>query len=305
MQRRDDFRDEERGGIGRFGLYGEAPGAIAPEFVHIEPISVRSSLYEWSIAPHSHPGIHQLLLIARGGGVLASDGRELALDPVTLVAIPSGCVHAFAFDPGAEGWVLSVAADLLHDPRIAALGALAMFAGRGAGRAQGAAVAARLPGLLAHLAEDLAAAHAGWLGNRIAANLALVLASAEELLGAAVPTPAPPARREALAEAFRRLVDLRFRDGWTVDAYAAALGTTPPTLTRAIRAVLGKPPGEVVLERQLLEAMRYLTYTAASVQQIAGYLGFADPAYFARFFKRRTGITASDFRQRRAWLEPR
>ena len=37
------------------------------------------------------------------------------------MALPSGCVHAFRFAPDAEGWVLSLAADLMGDARIAAL----------------------------------------------------------------------------------------------------------------------------------------------------------------------------------------
>jgi AraC family transcriptional regulator, transcriptional activator of pobA len=66
--------------------------------------------------------------------------------------------------------------------------------------------------------------------------------------------------------------------------------------------VLGHAPGEVVQQRLLLEAMRLLTYTASSIGQIAATLGFADPAYFARFFKARTGHTASSFRESRAWV---
>ena len=49
-------------------------------------------------------------------------------------------------------------------------------------------------------------------------------------------------------------------------------------------------------ERLAIEAMRYLSFSGASVKEIAGRLGFSDPAYFARFFRRMTGQTASQFR---------
>ena len=42
-----------------------------------------------------------------------------------------------------------------------------------------------------------------------------------------------------------------------------------------------------VLDRLALEARRHLTYSAAGAAQIAYDLGFEDPAYFSRFFKRR------------------
>lgn len=291
--------------VSRYRLYGESPSGFAPEFLHIEPISARSSLYEWTIAPHSHPGIHQLLLLEQGSGVLATDGAEHALQPVSAVTVPSGCVHAFRFDPGAEGWVLSLAADLLHDPRLAAQADFARVAGAGARLVRltaGGRAAARLGWLLADLAADLADGIPGRLPDRVTAQLALLLAGAIEMLRGEGGGALPAGRRETLAERLRQLVDLHFRDGWSVDDYAAALGATTPTLTRACRAAFGKPPGHLVLDRVLLEAMRYLTYTASSVSQIAGNLGFADPAYFARFFRQRTGMTASAFRRERAWL---
>ena len=60
--------------------------------------------------------------------------------------------------------------------------------------------------------------------------------------------------------------------------------------------MLNKAPGDIILDRLLLEAMRYLRHTAASAKQISDQLGFADPAYFARFFKARSGMTTREFR---------
>lgn len=43
-------------------------------------------------------------------------------------------------------------------------------------------------------------------------------------------------------------------------------------------------------------ARRLLLLTAMSVQEVAFELGYQDPAYFARFFKKSEGETASNFR---------
>lgn len=297
--------------IGRFALYGEVETQIAPEFVHIEPISERSRLHEWTISPHAHPGIVQLLLVEAGGGLLATEGREAPLDPPTLVALPSGSVHAFRFASQAEGWVLSLAVPVLSDARIAAVArgsVLAAGAGPQTARID-AAQGQRLSWLLADLAGALAAqwtsGRAGVLGDGVAARIALVVALSSELLAEAPPPAAHASRRARIAAGFAALVEAHFRDGLDVSGCAARLATTPQTLTRACRESFGKPPGEVMLDRVLLEAMRALTYTAASVRQIALDLGFEDPAYFARFFKARTGMTASHFRKERAWFRAR
>ena len=47
----------------------------------------------------------------------------------------------------------------------------------------------------------------------------------------------------------------------------------------------------------MLEARRRLAYIAAPATKIAYELGFADAAYFWRFFRRRAGVTPADFRR--------
>jgi AraC family transcriptional activator of pobA len=51
-------------------------------------------------------------------------------------------------------------------------------------------------------------------------------------------------------------------------------------------------------QRLVLEARRRLIYAASSVSSIAADLGFKDPAYFSRFFRRHLGIGPLDFRRR-------
>ena len=294
----------------RFSLYGEEDGAIAPEFIHIEPISARSRRYAGVIAPHTHSGIFQLILLEKGSGWLSADGLAARLEPSALVAIPSGCIHAFDFAADAEGWVLSIASALVGELRIgerqpqrgSTFGAAVALASP-----LEAEPARRLSWLLVEMAADFARHGARQRSETTLAALALRLALSDEVLETGAGAPAMPgaaaSRRDRLVQRFRALVDLHFREDWPVPRYAAALGTSPPSLSRACQTVLGRAPGDVVQDRRQLEAMRALTYTAASVKRIASDLGFADPAYFARFFKARTGITASRFRAERAWLK--
>lgn len=294
-----------RSDIARFSLYGEASTAIAPEFVHIETISARSSLHEWTIDPHAHPGIFQLLLMTRGAVELRTEGSAARLGPASLVALPHGSIHAFRFEPGAEGWVLSIAVSLLADPRIGALCHAAQVEGsapRWIELAADGQAAARLSWLLADFDRALGSDRSGRLADVQVAELALILALASETLEGAEWTVVANSPRDGLVRRFGELVEQHYRSDWTIADYVAALGTTAPTLTRASREALGKSPWHFVLDRLLLEAMRSLTYSTATVSQIAASLGFSDPAYFSRFFKSRSGMTASEFRIRGTWL---
>jgi len=290
--------------IDQFALFGEGNTPIAPEFVHIETVSQRSRLFDWTISPHAHPGIFQILLLHSGSGIIAAEGNESAIGPGALVMLPAGCVHAFRFAPDAEGAVLSVALDLLHDPRIAALckGAREISGGARITAFDCASPGfARCQWLLDDLLGLLEQDRAGHLPDAVAARIALLVSlvvEAEE--GAGVDAGA--GRRDHLAARFRRIVESHYRESRSVAQYARELGASVPTLTRACRAATGKPPAQIVHERILLEAMRSLTYSSASISQIAEDLGFSEPGYFARVFRQRTGMTASEFRRRRAWL---
>ena len=289
--------------IRRYALYGEGNHAILPEFVHIETIADRSSQHGWAIAPHSHPGIFQLLVLEAGQGELIGDAAAVTLAPFSVVVVPSGCVHAFRFSTDARGWVLSVADALLNDPRLASLVPAEATKGGTARQWQSpgdGAIARRLTWLMNDMAAEMSGSTDRALAAPTVAQLALVLVCATA--GAPDGTPARRSGPDALVIRFKHLVNSRYREHWSVERYATDLATSAPTLTRACRTVLGRSPAEVVQDRVLLEAMRLLTYTAASISQIALTLGFADPAYFTRVFRTRTGATPSRFRDERRWL---
>ncbi|TDD81501.1 AraC family transcriptional regulator [Saccharopolyspora karakumensis] len=99
-------------------------------------------------------------------------------------------------------------------------------------------------------------------------------------------------------ERFRDAVELHFREFHRVDDYAAMLGCSVRTLSRAARTATGTGAREVIDERRLREARRLLGHSRWSVQAVASHLGFTDTANFGRFFRHHTGLTPADFRAR-------
>ncbi|WP_153676373.1 helix-turn-helix domain-containing protein, partial [Pseudomonas aeruginosa] len=68
-------------------------------------------------------------------------------------------------------------------------------------------------------------------------------------------------------------------------------------LNSVARRLSGQTALGIVHQRLLLEAKRDLVYTAMTVNEIADRLGFSEPAYFTRFFKRLSGVSPSAFRK--------
>lgn len=99
---------------------------------------------------------------------------------------------------------------------------------------------------------------------------------------------------------FRALLETNFRAQHEVGFYAEKLKLSPKALTMRLKRALGKSPSHLIQERLILEAKRMLSYSALGIAEIGYELGFDDPNYFSRFFKKQSRITPALFRISRA-----
>ena len=89
---------------------------------------------------------------------------------------------------------------------------------------------------------------------------------------------------------FLQLVELHYRDGWPVSRYAAALGVTEDKLHAHCKREKARSPRAIVHERLIHEACTRLQQLDLPVEQIGYGLGFRDPGYFSRFFRKHPAI---------------
>jgi AraC family transcriptional activator of pobA len=284
--------------VPEFALYGEQALGADAECVHIELIETRSRPYDWHIGTHTHSGLFQVLFLL-GGQVRASiDDDVWECDgPVALTIHPS-LAHGFDFSEGAHGYVLTVDQNMLfaaagHEgdlfsslfvqPLAIALGSVPDLR-------------ERIEALLQNLIAEAAWPRHGhalmleWLARSIL--LLLVRAQAERRI-------ADQSGRGdfALFSRFRVEVERHYKEQWQVGQYADALRVTPARLNRLCLKMAGKSAFEIAQDRLMLEACRKLTYVPAGIASIAYELGFQDPAYFSRLFKKLLGVTPKEFRR--------
>lgn len=96
---------------------------------------------------------------------------------------------------------------------------------------------------------------------------------------------------------FRRLVEKKFNRVHTVQGYADQLNVAVRTLNKSVNECSSMSPLAFINERIILEAKRMIRYTNLMVKEIAFDLGYDDPSYFVKFFKRQTGYLPSEFRE--------
>lgn len=93
------------------------------------------------------------------------------------------------------------------------------------------------------------------------------------------------------------LVDEHFTKGLSLAEYAGLMHISPRTLSDLTAQTLNKTPLMVIQERVILEAQRLLVHSNLNVNQIGFRLGFDDPSYFVKYFKKHTKISPSEFRK--------
>lgn len=285
--------------IPNYALYGDQaqPGWV--DSFNIEWIPQRSRPYNWEIRPHIHDAFIQILYLQSGAvEALVNDAKWTAHSPC-LVVIPAQTVHGFHFTPDTDGPAVTAAQKPLESMASLVMPELVQII--------------RTPAVIAMPEENSHSATLMMLFREVerewrlhalgqaAAGMSLLIAVLVQIarIGNAIgPAPAVVnSRKTGQVEKFRALVDKHFRKRLAIDAYAGELGVTAGQLSRLCRDVLGVSALDVINARIVHEAQRELVYGGTGIKQIAAALGFADEAYFGRFFRKHTGVGPKQFRE--------
>lgn len=100
-----------------------------------------------------------------------------------------------------------------------------------------------------------------------------------------------------LAGEFIALVEKQYANHHSVSDYASQLGVSPKSLTKRLHLHGYPTPTTIIRDRIVLQAKRALRFTEKTVKEIAFDLGFEDPAYFTRYFKKSEGISPLAYKE--------
>ncbi len=159
-------------------------------------------------------------------------------------------------------------------------------------------VRARLSALCSELFEEGSLAREGYR-TAMRGLLALItvgvvrLSASRARTGSVTLQPA-----DATVAQLRALVDEYFRVEHQLGFYAEKLGMTIDRLNDHVKRATGVTAGHLIRQRVLTEAKRQLVFTSQPIQDLAAELSFSDPSHFARFFRRHTGTTPHEFRDK-------
>ena len=299
----------------------------APQALRVEVQRFSGEHVATRLGVHGHQ-FYELLYVDRGAGTHRVGAVDVPAGPGDLFVLAPGETHSAADLTGVEGTLVLFCADAL-DP------ALSDTAGRDlAARSRASEDATEvfaLPGDLIvlsflrlnrgrvthlHVPAPERAAWEGWLAtlerelreqrlgyvDAARALLQLLLVHCARLAQAAASSERAPdaqpggaTRHRPLLAAVFRLVAERFREPLTLAEIAGAVHLSPAYLTDVVRRETGRPVLAWVAEWRMAEARRLLLETDHNVATIGALVGYRDPEYFGRQFRRMHGRTP------RAW----
>lgn len=234
---------------------------------------------------HLH-GFYEIIWFQKGSGTHYVDFNQYAIAPGTIFFISPGQIHSFDTKHDQEGYVLKICAELFDD-----------FVSLSCVTVQDKDSAA-LEMLIGAMQEELKKEDS--LGHREAlhALVKLFVIMVRRSYAGMNPSASNPHKVSYKAFLnFRKLIEENYCRLHTVKDYASLLNVSSKTLTLYVNECSKYSPLELINNRIILEAKRLLRYSVLSVKEIAFRLGFEDPSYFAKFFKRLVKQSPADYRE--------
>lgn len=240
---------------------------------------------------HEH---EELWIITHGQPFHSIDFNEEQLSSPVIVYIAHGKVHSLRPDHETRGWLIRYSSDFIpqsnfnfysgfmdkvyyplsHDYCSTTLNSLCEIMLRETTESSPDFDVLRhlLSAILTKLAKD---SHAEYLREPATANTRLITFNN-----------------------FLKILEQNFHRAEGVDFYAENLNMTARNLNLITHACFGKSATEIIETRKLIEARKLLLNSEKTVSEIGFELGYNEKSYFSRVFKKRTGLTPTEFREK-------
>lgn len=249
---------------------------------------------------HLH-GFFQILWFKKGSGVHHVDFKEYPVPDNSLFFISPGQIHFFDKQSRPEGVILHFNESFLSDEETSENVFLKYNVFNAFDSAPyyqvSDADATRLEGIVRGLERETGNtslfAHRDYLKYLV--KLFLIEVQRVGRRGTGLPLCVNNSSNRTFIR-FRQTLERHYRKMHTVKEYASHLNVSVKTLTNSVYESSRNTPLRIINERIALEAKRQLFYSDLKVKEIAFSLGFEDPSYFVKFFKRQTGTLPSEFR---------
>lgn len=287
----------------RYRTVCEAPSGNGFRVEHMPELLLKSDIDDCS--PHVH-SFYEILWFQSGCGKHIVDFAEYEVKPNTIFFLAPGQIHNFDKKEGYTGLAIKMCTDFMRDTT-----GNANYDNRDFLKYNIFHTFDTIPyyniypetaNILQNIAEDMEkeAHNSNQFGNieilKSLLQIFLVKTIRHGVKGNSIHLDTLKPSHQLFVK-FRQMVEQEYKNMHTVQEYADSLNVAVRTLNKCVNECSNKSPLAFINDRIMLEAKRLVRYTNLMFKEIAYELGYEDPSYFVKLFKRQTGYLPSDFRE--------
>jgi AraC family transcriptional activator of pobA len=262
--------------------------------VHVGHVTDRG---RWRTEPHAHPAYGQVIFVRSGRGVMNLEGSRVPFEGPCALLLPTECVHGLDYEVDVDRWVVTIEVAYLTQVNAKLREFISLWAlPRMIPLSDSAEAGMEFYSVINSLKQEVESDAIGHVVGTEALLTTLLLMLVREARLEQTGNEGATRNDIRLVDRFRKLIDEHYRENLPLQDYASMMAMSLVQLRAACASAAEQSPTKMIHARIIAEAKRSLIFGDMSVEQIAFGLGFADAAYFTRFFRREVGQAPSQFR---------
>lgn len=278
------------------GLYGKNSIEFVKGLVYVYPFGIIGKENNNNVKPHIHNNQFQIFLITQGSTVLLHNEERILVAAPSFITIPKNTEHGFVHQTEMKGWIISLSDAVLEymiKRETESVIAIETF---------------QLTEVKDYFSEVIFKNMLECVEEYHQDNVGKVL-MLESIIGKIIvqlsripkSTPLRIFNKDNSSILYFRRFSQLIRETRTykksIEQYAAELHITPGHLNRICNNIAQQQPKEVITDYFINESKGLLSDIEKSINEIGYSIGFEDPSYFSRIFKKKTGYTPNEFRK--------
>ncbi len=279
------------------GLYRDKN--IANEnYIFCETIANRSKAFDWEVAAHFHGSLYQLFFAESGCTTLFTSGGQIKLEAPFMVFVPPLSIHGFDFSEGIVGRILTFSdfyIQSLLEKYTEILGSLDEIFWIGNEDFQ--PVLDEFTGTFNKIDNEFASKNED-KGIMLEYMLYLLVLQCYRYSNRQITRDSQMNTSLSYSRKFQHLIKTSNSPFTSLQEYADRLHITTKHLNKICRLTKEMSSLQVIQAEVILKAKAHLSHLSSNVSEIAYELGFDDPSYFTRLFKKHTGLTPNEYRKK-------
>jgi AraC family transcriptional activator of pobA len=280
------------------GLYGRDRIEFAKGLIYVYPFGVIGKENNNRVKSHAHNNQFQVFIVIEGETNLLYNNNKIHIKGPSFITVPKNTIHGFEHLSDLSGWIISLSDNVLEHMikrEAEVIGAIEMFQ---ITKVVEGEYSEEIFNTMLTCINEYQSSKVGrllmleYLVGQLIVQLRRLPQSLQHTLSLGDSTSIIYYRR------FTQLIRESTSYKKTIEEYASELKIASGHLSRICSSIAFKSPREIIMDYYITQAQLLISDVEKSIAEVCYTLGFEDPSYFSRIFKKKTGLTPNEFRKK-------